>query len=275
MNNNSPYGKSVRSLAASHQRSWLWGRHAIMEMLAAGRWPVLELLVDENQSGPAFDEFYELIRATELTYSRVSTRRLTELCKSEDHQGFLAQMAEFPCGMFGDLQRALQSPPPEPEPGSVVLPPLYVICDRLQDAHNFGAILRSCDAMRVDGIVIGEKSQASITPHVARASSGAVNHLTIYRVPSLADAVSLLKTHSVRILAATEKSERPLWQADTRSPLAVVIGSEAIGIAPELLAECETQVAIPMLGGVASLNAAVAAGIVLYECRRQQMSSPA
>ena len=70
MNNSSPYGKSGRSLAASHQRSWLWGRHAIMEMLAAGRWPVMELLVDENQSGPAFDEFYELIRASELTRAR-------------------------------------------------------------------------------------------------------------------------------------------------------------------------------------------------------------
>ena len=77
------------------------------------------------------------------------------------------------------------------------------------------------------------------------------------------------------MLAATEKSDLALWQAETRSPLAVVIGSEAIGIAPELLAECDSQVAIPMLGGVASLNAAVAAGIVLYECRRQQLISPA
>lgn len=251
-----------------------------MEMLAAGRWPVMELLVDENQSGPAFDEFYELIRASELTYSRVSARRLTELCKSEDHQGFLAQMSEFPCGTLNDLQQALQNPPMEAkpgetEPGTPSLMPLYVICDRLQDAHNFGAILRSCDAMRVDGIVIGEKSQASITPHVARASSGAVNHLTIYRVPSLSEAVSLLKSHQVKMLAATEKSDLALWQAETRSPLAVVIGSEALGIAPELLAECDSQVAIPMLGGVASLNAAVAAGIVLYECRRQQLISPA
>ena len=246
-----------------------------MEMLAAGRWPVLELLVDENQSGPAFDECYQLIRENDLTYSRVTARRLAELCKSEDHQGFLAQMAEFPCGTFDDLQQALQSPPEDAEPGLPTLQPLYVVCDRLQDAHNFGAILRSCDAMRVDGIVIGEKSQASITPHVARASSGAVNHLTIYRVPSLGDAVTLLKSRQVKIVAATEKSEHSLWQADAHSPLAVVIGSEAIGIAPELLAECDMQVAIPMLGGVASLNAAVAAGIVLYECRRQQMTGPA
>jgi 23S rRNA (guanosine2251-2'-O)-methyltransferase len=146
------------------------------------------------------------------------------------------------------------------------------VCDRLQDAHNFGAILRCCDASQVDGVIIGERAQVSVTPHVARASSGAVNHLSIYRVPVLLEALRELKTHGVNVLAASEKSDSLLWTCDMRGPQAMIVGSEATGIAPELLAEANSPVAIPMLGGVESLNAAVAAGIVLYECRRQHMS---
>jgi 23S rRNA (guanosine2251-2'-O)-methyltransferase len=81
-----------------------------------------------------------------------------------------------------------------------------------------------------------------------------------------------LKTHGVSVMAASEKSDRLLWNCDMRGAQAMIVGSEATGISPELLAEASSPVAIPMLGGVASLNAAVAAGIVLYECRRQHMS---
>ena len=160
-------------------------------------------------------------------------------------------------------------------PDSAVLVPLFVVCDRIQDAHNFGAILRSCDAMKLDGIVIGERYQSAITPHVARSSAGAVNHQRIFRAPLLTDAVTMLRQAEFQIIAASEKSPTPLWEVDLARPTVVLIGSETSGIAPELLALCDTHVAIPMLGGVNSLNAAVAAGIVLYECRRQQMKRAA
>jgi 23S rRNA (guanosine2251-2'-O)-methyltransferase len=181
-------------------------------------------------------------------------------------------MGEFPCGTFEDLQLLLRQSAEERSAGGRNLPPLFVVCDRLQDAHNFGAILRCCDASQVDGVIIGERAQVSVTPHVARASSGAVNHLSIYRVPDLLKALRELKTHGVNVLAASEKSDSLLWNCDMHGAQAMIVGSESAGIAPELLAEASAPVAIPMLGGVASLNAAVAAGIVLYECRRQHMS---
>jgi 23S rRNA (guanosine2251-2'-O)-methyltransferase len=124
--------------------------------------------------------------------------------------------------------------------------------------------------MKVQAVIIGERSQVAVTPHVARASAGAVNHQTIVRVSSLTNAISELKQKGVRIGAASEKSEHVLWDADLKGPTAVVIGSEATGIDPQILSLCDLRIAIPMFGGVNSLNAAVAAGILLYECRRQQ-----
>ena len=243
-----------------------------METLTAGRWPVVELLLDEDVPREIIDEAGRLASAVRLRLQELPGSRLTELCRTEEHQGFLARMGEFPCGTFEDLQQLLRQTAEERSAGGRNLPPLFVVCDRLQDAHNFGAILRCCDASQVDGVIIGERAQVSVTPHVARASSGAVNHLSIYRVPDLLETLRELKTHGVNVLAASEKSDSLLWNCDMRGAQAMIVGSESAGIAPELLAEASAPVAIPMLGGVASLNAAVAAGIVLYECRRQQMS---
>ena len=253
-----------------------------METLTAGRWPVVELLLDEELPREVIDNAGRLAAAVRLRLQELPGSRLTELCRTEEHQGFLARMGEFPCGTFDDLQQRLRQLMAEQVAAEEVaaerssdgrrLPPLFVFCDSIQDAHNFGAILRCCDASKVDGVIIGERAQVSVTPHVARASSGAVNHLSIYRVPSLLDALRETKTHCVNVLAACEKSDSLLWNCDMRGAQAMIIGSEAAGISPELLAEASTPVAIPMLGGVASLNAAVAAGIVLYECRRQQIS---
>lgn len=263
--------KTSRSLAASHQRSWLWGRYAVMETLRAARWPIVELLLDEDLPREVIDEAGRLASAVRLRLQELPGSRLTELCRTEEHQGFLARMGEFPCGTLEDLQLRLRQTQEERSAEGRNLPALYVVCDRLQDAHNFGAILRCCDASQVDAVIIGERAQVSVTPHVARASSGAVNHLSIYRVPVLLEALRELRAHGVKVLAASEKSDGLLWNCDMRGPRAMIVGSEATGIAPELLAEANAPVAIPMMGGVESLNAAVAAGIVLYECRRQQM----
>ena len=229
---------------------------------------MVELLADEEFPDEERIALQTLAAGRVINVRFVSAKRLTELCRAPDHQGFLARMGEFSCGTLNDLESILSD---SSKPDATV--PLFVICDRIQDAHNFGAILRCCDAMKVDGVIIGERSQVSVTPHVARSSSGAVNFQTIIRVTEVTAAVDVLKLQDVKILAASEKSATTLWEADLRRAVAVVIGTESTGIAPELLRLCDQQVSIPMLGRVNSLNAAVAAGIVLYECRRQQTTA--
>ena len=272
--------RSNSGLAGNHQRSWLWGRHAVLETLKAGRWPIVELFIDSNQPEHELVDVERLAEPLNIAVELTDPDRLTQLSQTYEHQGFLARMGEFPCEDSESLMLAAHTATQiaaaiPTTPDSAVLVPLFVVCDRIQDAHNFGAILRSCDAMKLDGIVIGERYQSAITPHVARSSAGAVNHQRIFRAPLLTDAVTILRQAEFQIIAASEKSPTPLWEVDLARPTVVLIGSETSGIAPELLALCDTHVAIPMLGGVNSLNAAVAAGIVLYECRRQQMKRAA
>ena len=252
------------TLAASHQRSWLWGRHAVLEALTAGRWPVLELLAAEELVTADQQQVQALAAQRGLALQTVPAARLQQLCHQPDHQGLLARMAPFPCGDQQALISAARTAAQHGRSG------LFVLCDRLQDPHNFGAVLRCCDAVAADGIIVGQSGQAAVTPHVARASSGAVNHLQLYEVPSLTDSLQALQQLHYTAVAASEKAQHCLWDAPLTGPLVLVIGSEAVGISNQLLQLCDIHTAIPMQGQVGSLNAAVAAGILLYECRRQQ-----
>lgn len=247
----------------------------MLETLKAGRWPIVELFVDSSTPQPEIEDAQRLVEPHDIDLETVDSERLTQLCQSYEHQGFVARMGEFPCDDIQSLaiaarQAVLDAKADHANSEFAALPPVFAMCDRIQDAHNFGAILRCCDAMNLKGIVIGDRYQSAITPHVARSSAGAVNHLNIYRVPQLNEAVALLKQEEYQMIAATEKAGSRLWDAELTRPMVILIGSETSGIAEDLLSLCDLQVRIPMLGGVNSLNAAVAAGIVLYECRRQQ-----
>lgn len=267
--------------ATNHQKNWLWGRYAVTETLIAGRWPIEELYVSEELPRAEQVQLEKLCADTGLRMDRVPGARLTQLCGSSEHQGHLARMSEFPCGSETDLQRCLQETMDRYQQNQGIMdgsersvrPPLFVLCDQIQDAHNFGAILRCCDGAGVDGIVIESHRQTSVTPHVARSSVGAVNYLELFRVDDVVEAAKTIRVTGLKLVAATEKSEQDLWSTDLKAPVALVIGSEAHGIRPELLALCDQQLRIPMLGQVNSLNAAVAAGIVLYEIRRNQRAT--
>ena len=252
-----------KQLDASHQRNWLTGRHAVTEMLRAGTWPFTRLIGTEETLGDLADVLAQVAEwpGVSSVVEPVSADRLTELCGSRHHQGVAAQMAPFPYQSLEDL-------PTLHEKRTGNLPPLIVICDRIQDGHNLGAILRSCDAMAVDAVIIGNHQQIGIVPQVARSSAGAVNHLPIVRVDNLAAAANSVAELGLQLLAASEKSTTPIWEIDAQQPTALIIGSETHGIDDELLALCSQQVVIPMRGQVESLNAAVAVGMVLYELRR-------
>lgn len=235
---------------ASHQRNWLTGRYAVTEMLSAGVWPFTRLCVT--------DEARSALPVTTTAFESVTPERLTELCGNRHHQGLAAQMGPFPYRSVDQLPVLLKG----------VDQPLVVICDRIQDAFNMGAILRCCDASGVTAVVIGEACQVGVTSQVARSSAGAANHVPIVRTADLPATADLLAEHEFQILAASEKASTPAWDVPRLRPSALVIGSEADGIADALLARCQTRLSIPMLGHVGSLNAAVAAGILLYELRR-------
>lgn len=270
---NRPSRKRSKDFSGNHQRSWLWGYHAVTETLTAGRWPVHAILATEA----GYQQSADLLEAQVqqgIPLEVVEPFRLEELAKTTEHQGLLARMGPFPyadpSSLLEDLQRQVRSlTGKENLPHNAILP-LVVLCDRIQDAFNFGAILRCCDGVNVAAVLVGERHQAEVTPHVARSSAGAVNHLAIAKCSNLLEMALKLKQIGFQVLAADSNATSLHWEAEMRSPTVLVIGSEAHGVAAELLAMCDQRLTIPMQGSVTSLNAAVAAGILLYEIRRQQ-----
>jgi len=266
-----------RQFSGNHQRSWLWGHHAVTETLLTGKWPVVEIFFSQQ----AFDRFSDLFivqRNKGIPCHVTDSPRLEQLSGSAEHQGLVVRLGPFPYQTMVSFEDHLKdltsarSKPGTSNPESRASQPLVVICDRIQDAFNFGAILRCCDGASVIGVVVGEHSQAEVTPHVVRSASGAVNHIPIVKVNDLLASALRLQMNGFQLVAADANTTSTIWDADLGGAIALVIGSEATGIAPELLAICDQKRCIPMQGKVTSLNAAVATGIILYEIRRQQVA---
>ena len=274
----SPRKKKKNSFSGNHQRSWLWGHHAVCETLQSGIWPALEIFV----SAEAFEQFSQLLRVKQIAgipVEVVDFSRLEQLTHSTEHQGMAVRLGEFPYCSMTDFEKILKESilelttrPPDLSAAKTNAP-VVVICDRIQDAFNFGAILRCCDGANVLGVIVGDCNQATVTPHVARSSSGAVNHIPIIREHDLVQTARRVQELGMQLVAADANSRTSVWASSLSGPTALLVGSEAHGISPELLALADQQFVIPMLGHVTSLNVAVATGIFLYEIRRQQLAS--
>jgi 23S rRNA (guanosine2251-2'-O)-methyltransferase len=254
-------GKGKQKLLGSHNRCWVWGRNAVLETLRAGRWPILELHLSAALDRPHLQAARRLAEAGNVPIQIVADADLTRLCRSSEHQGYVARMPPYPYAAASELLALTTAQP------------VFVILDSIQDPYNFGAILRSADALGVQGVFVAETGQADVNSLVVRSSAGAVNHLSIAQVPNLTELARQLAARGVLLVAASEKSARDLFDSDFRQPVAVVIGNEGRGIHADLLAQCHEQVRIPQAGHVSSLNAAVAAGILFYEIRRQRMQA--
>jgi 23S rRNA (guanosine2251-2'-O)-methyltransferase len=247
---------SRKPLLGSHQRSWIWGRNLVAETLRAGKWTPYELRLT-----PEAERELRSITVSQDVPVHIDTHtRLTQLCGASDHQGVLAKMPPFP---YADAKTLLDTAGRNS---------LFVLTDHLQDPYNFGAIVRSAECFGVTGLFIPKARQVGVTSQVARSSAGAVNHVPIAQVDDLRALADELKQHGVRLVAASEHAATPLHSADLAGSLAIVIGNEGVGVSRELLDRCDLAVSIPLAGQVGSLNAAVAAGIVIYEASRRRQA---
>jgi 23S rRNA (guanosine2251-2'-O)-methyltransferase len=249
-------------LLGSHQKCWIWGRNTVLETLRAGRWPVLELHVADHFDRDRLTEIRDWATRRQVALQIEPADRLTQLCHSSEHQGYLAKMPPYPYSSAEDM---LAGRPANP---------LYGILDSIQDPYNLGAIARSAAVLGFDGLFISTAGQVGVTSLVARTSAGAVNHLDIARLDDLPAFTEKLRTQGVTIVGTEQQAPTRLFECDFRTPTAIVVGNEGAGISASLLRICDRRVSIPQCGAVDSLNAAVSAGILFYEARRQRSASP-
>ena len=240
---------------AAENENLLAGRNPIREALRAGR-PVEKLLVAAGELSGAAQEIIRMARDAGAVVQQVDRSRLDQIYPA--HQGMLAYVAAVP---YVELSEILDAAALRGED------PFLILLDGITDPHNLGAIVRSAECAGAHGVVIPERRAAGLTPAAAKAAAGALSHVPIARVKNMNRAIDELKARGVWVVGTAMDGENAL-KADLTGPVALVIGSEGEGISRLTLQKCDRTVSLPMKGRIESLNASVAAGVLMYEIVR-------
>ena len=239
----------------------LYGVHPVMEAVKAGR-HFDKVLLKQGLEGQQFRELYGLLGEKKIPYQFVPLERLNRAVRGA-HQGVVAYIAQIDYVELEDMvNRALATAPD----------PLLVILDGVSDVRNLGAIARTLECAGGKGVIVPAKGGAAINAEAVKSSAGALMRIDTCKVPNLRYAAYFLKQSGFRIVAATEKVEDEIYDADMTGPVALVMGSEGKGISSSMLELADDKVRIPMAGEIGSLNVSAAAAVVLYEALRQRKS---
>jgi 23S rRNA (guanosine2251-2'-O)-methyltransferase len=242
--------------------AYIYGVQPVLEALRSGIG--IESIAIARAAGGRTHEIAELAKSTGIPVRESSKDDLTRWTGTEGHQGVVAQLD--PVSLEADDVDVLID-----DAVARGEDPLIVLLDGIQDPQNLGAILRSAYALGAHGVVIPKLRAAHVTPAVVRASAGAALMIKIVKVTNLKQAVERLVERGVWTAAAVLDGE-PVHAVRLEGPLAVVIGGEATGVRPTLAEKCDYRVTIPLAREIDSLNASVAAGILLYEVARQRVT---
>ena len=207
-------------------------------------------------------EFETLVSGARVELVRGDRRTLDDMTAGANHQGVVLEAGPYP---YVELDAMLALAAQREEQ------PLLLLLDHLQDPQNIGTLLRTADVVGAHGIVLPDRRSAEITPAVVNASAGAVEHLLIAQVTNLAQTIAELKTHGIWV-AGLEDDERAqeFDRVDLVLPIALVVGAEGPGLARLIRERCDLLLKLPMAGHVASLNAATAGSIALYNIWRSR-----
>ncbi len=233
------------------------GRNSVLEALRAGT-RIDTLLVAAGDRAGSVGKIIALARERKILVKDVSVKKLDFLCGHSRHQGVIAMAAAYEYAQLEDLFHIAQ------ERGE----PLFaVICDEIEDPHNLGAIIRTADAAGAHGVIVPARRSAPLSFTVNKASAGAISHVPIVRVTNLVSAMEELRARGVFLYGA-DMGGTDYTQVDFGGAVGLVIGSEGAGIGRLVREKCDFIVSLPMKGKISSLNASVAAGILMYEVSR-------
>ena len=242
----------------------LIGRNAVREAIRAGR-SIDRVLVTKEMDG-SLREIVGLAKDRKLVIREVDRKKLDELCmpfghggKTANHQGIVAYAAGVE---YCTVQEILDV---AKERGEA---PFVIVLDGIEDPHNLGSILRSADCAGAHGVVIPKRRSAQVSAAAVKASAGASEYSKVARVVNIRAAIEELKAAGLWI-AGADMEGKPMHQQNLSGPLALVIGSEGDGLSKLVRETCDFLVSIPMRGHIDSLNAGVAAAILMFEKRRQ------
>ncbi|GGE54238.1 23S rRNA (guanosine(2251)-2'-O)-methyltransferase RlmB [Pullulanibacillus camelliae] len=230
------------------------GRHPVTEALTSGR-EINKIWINEKSKG--FDpKVLKTIKESKIKFQFVPKQKLDQLAGTSSHQGIVASVAAHQYASIDTLFERAEAK------GEL---PFFIVLDGLEDPHNLGSVLRTADAVGAHGVIIPKNRAVGLTLTVAKASTGAIEHIPVARVTNLARTMDKLKERGVWFVGTAAEAEQSFKQMTTDVPLCMVIGNEGKGISRLIREKCDYLVSIPMRGHVTSLNASVAAALLMYE----------
>lgn len=236
----------------------VYGVHAVTESLHANTGN--KLYIQEDLRGKNVDNIKRLATEKKVSISWTPKKTLSEMTEGAVHQGFVLRVSTF---AYTELDVILEKAEQEDNP-------LILILDGLTDPHNLGSILRTADATNVCGVIIPKHRAVGVTPVVSKTSTGAVEHVPIARVTNLSQTLDKLKAKGFWTFG-TDMNGTPSHRWNTSGKLALIIGNEGKGISANIKKQVDEMITIPMNGHVQSLNASVAAAILMYEVFRNRL----
>ncbi len=245
-------------MKASHL---VFGLHAVTTLLERHPEQVLEVYHDARRTDARLIGVLERAAQAGVAVHGVDRAKLDALAGRVNHQGVAARVREAERRGESDLYALLESLDEEP---------LLLILDGVQDPHNLGACLRTADAAGVHAVVVPKDRACGLTPAARKVASGAADAVPLFQVTNLVRVLRQLQTQGVWLVGLAGEGDSELFQVDLSGPLALVLGAEEKGLRRLTREACDVLARLPMHGTVSSLNVSVAAGISLYEARRQR-----
>ena len=242
-----------------NKNQYLFGMHPVMEAIRSGR-KFDKVLLQQGMEGPAFRELMQLLQDNEINFQFVPVQKLNHSVKGA-HQGVIAYISQIE---YVEIEQLVDNALGRSAN------PLLVILDGVSDVRNLGAIARSLECAGGMGIIVPAKGGAAINAEAVKASAGALMRVDACKVPNLKLAAYYLKQSGFKLIAATEKVDRYMYDVDMTGPCAIIMGSEGKGISSAMLDLADEKCAIPMSGEISSLNVSVAASVLMYEAVRQR-----
>lgn len=244
----------------SSENQYIIGMNPIIEAIQARHY-INKIYVAEGMQKVKLETLLNMAKENNIFVQSVPRKKIDQMVQSSNHQGLVASIAAY---KYYDLHELLQN---IKNKSSL---PFLVMLDEIEDPHNLGSILRTADVTCVDGIIIPERRSAGLTSTVAKTSAGALEYVPVTRVVNLVQTLQLLKKEGYWVVGTELNSKVYYTAVDYKMPICLVIGNEGKGISRLVKEKCDFTVKLPMSGHVNSLNASVAAAIIMYEVYKQR-----
>ena len=236
------------------------GRNSVLEALKSDR-TINKILVAKGDKEGSIKKIVALAKEKKVVLQEVLKQKLDEISDTKAHQGVVAFVSPIRyvevCDILDEAKRKGEEP-------------FIIILDEIEDPHNFGAILRTANAVGAHGVIIPKRRAVAVSAIVSKASAGAVEYVKVARVSNIVNAIEYLKKNGVWVYGIEASGDSRFYETDLKGAVALVIGSEGKGIGKLVTSKCDFLLSIPMKGEITSLNASVAGSVVMYEVLKQR-----